>query len=171
MFELDATRAGIKDRWKSLLLIGSALAILTAASLYVLGARGAKPALTPDTPPGRLEGALREGAAEFEVYRKWVTIEDQTAVESENLLGQVTVVVRGTLHNRGNRTLTGVELRAVVSDQDNQIVAERNAVPVPKLRSSLEPGASMIVHVNIDPVPRASVRTNGVILLHGLQFE
>ncbi|MBI4469964.1 MAG: hypothetical protein HY650_11655, partial [Acidobacteria bacterium] len=116
-------------------------------------------------------GALREGAPEFDAYRKYVTIEEQLPVESSNLLGQVTVVVRGVLYNRGNRDLSGVELRAMVTDTDGNMIADRIAVPVPRLRQRLSAGESMMVHVNIDPVPRDAFRTNAFILLRGLKFD
>lgn len=170
MFELDTGKASVADRWKRVVLISSALVILAAAGLFVFGARAPRPVLTPAPPPS-LEAAFREGTPEFDAYRKFVTIEEQTAVESENLLGQVTVVVRGTLRNRGSRILLGVELLALVSDLENRVIAERIALPVPKMRKSLAPGESMVVHVNIDPVPREGVRSNGVILLRGLKLD
>ena len=170
MFDSDRTKVGSADRLKTAILISGGLFVLIAAGYFVLKAERAKPVLT-SPPVQTLEGASRDGSPEFEACRKLVTIEEQKAVESENLLGQVTVVVRGVLHNKGDRRLTGVELRAVVTGQENEVVAERIAVPVPKLRRELQPGESMVVHVNIDPVPRKSIRTNGVILLHGLKFD
>ena len=170
MFDITSPQPDRSERWKRVAVVGSTLAVLIAGSLLALRSKGPKPVLPPVSPQS-LADALREGAPEFEAYRKFVTIDNQSAVESENLLGQVTVVVRGVLHNRGQRDLTGVELRAVVSDVHDQIIAERIAVPVPKLRSKLAAGQSIVVHVNIDPVPREAVRTNGVILLRGLKFD
>ncbi len=170
ILENDPTQDERGDRFRRFALAAGIFIAVISIAIIALRPRSARQILTP-VPPETLLGALREGTPEFDSHQKYVTVEGQSAVESENLLGQVTVVVKGVLHNRGERDLTGVELRAVVSDIDNQIVAERVAVPVPKLRPKLAAKESMVVHVNIDPVPRKGVRANGVILLRGLKFD
>jgi hypothetical protein len=124
-----------------------------------------------EAPPSQpsLPDASRAGSPEFEAYRQLIHIESEPE-GSENLLGQVLVAVKGILRNRGDRTLTGVEVRAVVLDADGNQIGDRIATPVPRQRPQLGPGESMLVQVRVDNVPAGANPVAARLELSGLRF-
>jgi flagellar basal body-associated protein FliL len=113
----------------------------------------------------------RPGSPPFDSYAKFIDIEQQEPQGSENMLRQVIVVARAILQNRGDKTLTQIEVRAVVYDQAGNAVADRKALPVPKVRSQLGPGESMLVQVNVDSVPAGANPSAAIVLLSGLRLK
>jgi hypothetical protein len=113
----------------------------------------------------------RAGSAEFDAYLPFIDIEQQEPQGSENMLGQVIVVARAILHNRGQQTLTQIEVRAVVYDAASNKIGQRVARPVPRVRSQLGPGESMLVQVNVDSLAAGADPAAATVLLQGLRFQ
>ncbi|MGH9802223.1 MAG: hypothetical protein ACRD82_17815, partial [Blastocatellia bacterium] len=59
-----------------------------------------------------LEGALSAGNAEFEAYKDKVGIEIKPEDKNtyDNMVGMFQIDVRATIHNRGDRTINGMEV-------------------------------------------------------------
>jgi hypothetical protein len=145
--------------------------VIVVAVMILVSARRTPDAPPPGQPVTILEDALRAGSPEFDEYRKFITIDNQDATESQNLIGQKLVVARGFLANRGSRVITGAEVKAVLYDLDNKPVAERVAVPIPKTRASLGPNETLAIQVNVDPVPPGAAVARFEIVVQGLKFQ
>jgi hypothetical protein len=156
---------------RKIIVITAGVFVIVAAVMVYVSARRTPEAPPPGQPVIVLADAHRAGSPEFDDYHKFVTIDNQDATESQNLIGQKLVVARGFLTNRGSRVLTGVEVKAVLYDLDNQPVAERAAVPIPKQRSSLGPNETLPIQVNVDPVPAGAVVARFEIVIQGLKFQ
>jgi len=163
-------RADRNRRIKVLAVTLGIFAVLSGIVVYMI-LRQPRQAPVPGQRAAVLMNAYRAGSPEFEEYHRFVTVEDQDATEATNLLGQKQVVTRGFLTNHGERTLTGVEVRAILYDLDNKPVAERVAVPIPKQRARLGPNETMPIQVNVDTVPPRAAIARFEIVVQGLKFE
>jgi hypothetical protein len=171
MFESPAESDKKVSRRRSTVVVGATaviFAVIIGIVLFVSRQRTVE--ISPVQPAG-LPEAYRAGSPEFDAYRQFVSIEAQEPRASENLLGQVLVEARGILRNGGNRTLTGVEVRAIVYDAGGNLIADRVATPVPKMRPQLGPGESMPIQVGLVNVPGGTNPTVAEIVLHGLRFD
>jgi hypothetical protein len=113
----------------------------------------------------------RAGAPEFDSYSPFIELEQQDHDASENMLRQVQVLVRGILFNNGDRTLTQVEVRAVVYDAGGNEIGERVSMQVPKVLPELLPGESMLVQVNVNTIPAGNTPAAARVFLHGLRLK
>ncbi len=159
-----------RRRRRAILLVTIGVFVGVVGLILFWSARGTK------SRPGAageaaLAGFVSAGSPEFEAYRPFVTVEDQEATQAQNLIGQKQVVVYGRLTNRGSRTLTGVQVRAIVYDLENRPVAQRTAFPIPRRRPSLGPQESMVIQVNVDNVPPRAELARFEIVVEGLRFQ
>ncbi|GBC81324.1 hypothetical protein HRbin10_00432 [bacterium HR10] len=165
----DVEREERRRRWRVLAITAIGFAVIGGLVLYWSARR------TTSGPAGSagagLTGFVAAGSPEFEAYRRFVTVENQEATQAQNLIGQKQVVVYGVLTNRGSRTLTGVQVRAIVYDMENRPVAERTAFPIPRRRPSLGPNESMVIQVNVDNVPPKAELARFEIVVEGLRFQ
>ncbi len=166
---LEEEREERRRRWKVLLVTGVGFALLVGLVLYWSARRPTSE--SGGTAGAALTGFVSMGSPEFEAYRRFVTVENQEATQAQNLIGQKQVVVYGLLANRGARTLTGVQVRAIVYDMENRPVAERVAFPIPRRRPSLGPNESMVIQVNVDNVPPKAELARFEIVVEGLRFQ
>lgn len=99
-----------------------------------------------------LEGAVREGSAEFERLTKKVVAETdyENTVESPIGLGTVMMSVAGKLRNRSDRVITGLEVKVAVLDIKGATIRERKMIVVPTERPLLAPGEEMKTVVRMD---------------------
>ncbi|GBC77059.1 hypothetical protein HRbin08_00528 [bacterium HR08] len=165
----DVEREERRRQWQVLLITAIGFAVIGGLILYWSARR---PTSGPaGTASARLTGFVSAGSPEFEAYRRFVTVENQEATQAQNLIGQKQVVVYGLLTNRGSRTLTGVQVRAIVYDMENRPVAERTAFPIPRRRPSLGPNESMVIQVNVDNVPPKAELARFEIVVEGLRFQ
>lgn len=166
MFESPLESEAKTLRSRSIKIVGITAVVfvlIIGAVLYVSqqGGSGWSPGLEP----------YRAGSPEFDSYQQFIEIEQRDPQGSENLLGQMIVVGRAILRNQGHRTLTQVEVRAVVYDAAGKELADRLALPVPRVRKQLEPGEAMLVQVNVDTVPAGANPTAVTVFLNGLRFK
>jgi hypothetical protein len=165
----DVEREERRRRWQVLVITAIGFAVIGGLILYWSARRTTS---GPAGPGGTgLTGFVSAGSPEFEAYRRFVTVENQEATQAQNLIGQKQVVVYGLLTNRGSRTLTGVQVRAIVYDMENRPVAERTAFPIPRRRPSLGPNESMVIQVNVDNVPPKAELARFEIVVEGLRFQ
>ncbi len=165
----DVEREERRRQWQVLVITAIGFAVIGGLILYWSARRTTS---GPAGPGGMgLTGFVSAGSPEFEAYRRFVTVENQEATQAQNLIGQKQVVVYGLLTNRGSRTLTGVQVRAIVYDMENRPVAERTAFPIPRRRPSLGPNESMVIQVNVDNVPPKAELARFEIVVEGLRFQ
>ncbi|HYE73415.1 MAG TPA: hypothetical protein VEF04_08790, partial [Blastocatellia bacterium] len=122
----------------------------------------------------RLEGALRAGSAEFDSYLTKVVLEKIDIQASGNMLGMTRLIANGRLYNRGDRTLTGIELTAIAYNLENKVAAQNTSQPIPNKRPEpLKPGESILVETIVD-LP-ANIREGDIMdvkqSISGLTFQ
>jgi hypothetical protein len=158
MFESE-TEQMIEQRRSRLLMVLGGIGALALAVVIVLFSKGIRPTPTLTTneqlPGGmqiRLDNAVRAGAPEFDAYKSKITLEDQDKLVYPNLSGMTQLVVNARLTNRGDRTLTGIELslRAMSYSEPGKTVALNYSLPIPRKQSQLPPGQSMPVTMKVD---------------------
>ena len=100
-----------------------------------------------------LEGAVREGSAEFnELTRKIVVINDaENTMESPTGLGTITMFIRGSIRNiSSDKTFTAIEMKVSVLDPKDKVIKERLVTVVPTQKETLAPQEVMPVNVPIE---------------------
>src|ERR1041384_8687213 len=146
MFDPETEKATEQRRSRMIMALG-AMGALLRAGLVVFFTRSAQPppppaqAALPGGTQAKLENALRAGNPEFDNYKSKVTLENEETYAAQNILGLTQFTVRATLHNRGDRALTGVEFLGRVYDLQDKVVAQNTSLPIPRARSApLQPG-------------------------------
>lgn len=171
MFEPDETeKTTAQRRSRAILLIG-AIGALVLALLMIL----AREALQTDSPRGAiLENAVRAGAADFDSYRERLALEEKEIIVHPNMIGMAQYEVRAKLTNRGDRTISGLEMVGRIINLQDQAVKEAISLPIPRLRQQpLGPGESMRISVKVDAPARVSEADvkDVTIELRGLRFQ
>ncbi|HKX29501.1 MAG TPA: hypothetical protein VJ302_17555 [Blastocatellia bacterium] len=121
-----------------------------------------------------LERVVRAGSPEFEAYKDKLQLEVLDKITHPNMVGMFQLEVRAKMYNRGDRTLSGVEVQGTMIDLADKVLAQGTSVPIPRVRSTpLKPGESLAFSVKVDApgkVTEDDVK-DITIQLHGLQFE
>lgn len=164
--ETETERETERRRSRLVMMLGAAGALVLAIAVMLVTRQSMK--------SSELDRFVRAGAAEFESYKDQVVLDDQETLVYPNLLEMVQLVVRARLTNRGQRTLTGVEIIGKVYDLQDKVVAQAVSFPIPRARTQpLPPGDSMRIIVRVD-VP-AKIKEADVkdvkIELQGLRFQ
>lgn len=157
-----------KQRTRIILFIG-AMAVLAIIVALLLATT-----MRPRVENPNIEGAVRAGQQDFEAYKNQLVIDEPEKLVAPNLMGMLQFTLQTRIHNRGNRTLTGIEVFTRVYDLEDKIISERIAQPVPRTRSApLRPGESMNIRFQIDaPAKYKEDDVKDVRLeLRGLKFE
>jgi len=99
-----------------------------------------------------LEGAVREGSAEFEVLTRKISIstDEENTKEATTALGTVVMFIAGRVRNMTGKAITGLEIKVTVVDQMNKPVKERILTVVPSQKEALQPNEVIPVRVMID---------------------
>jgi hypothetical protein len=158
-----------QDRSRALLIVGAIAALVMAILIGVL-------ALTKPAIERERESMVRAGSAEFDTYKDKVALEinPDDKIVHPNMIGMWQLEVRGTLTNRGDRELTGVELVGKMIDLEDKVIANATSRPIPSIRKEpLKPGESMLVKVKVDaPAKVSEAEVKDIMMeLHGLRFQ
>lgn len=181
MFESETELMTEQRRSRTLMVLGG-IGALVLAAVILLFAKSLRPTPTMTTnerlPGGlqmRLDNALRAGAPEFDSYKGKLTLEDHDKLGSANPLGMTQLVLNARLTNRGDRTLTGIELslRAMSYSEPGKTVALNYSLPIPRKQSQLPPGESMPVTMKVDLPSKISEGEISDIVpeITGLRFQ
>ncbi len=142
-------------------------AVLIGGVFYVLMRKSMR-----DTPPLRLDNAIRAGSPDFEKYKKLIPLDEQEADESPRALGDIVMTLHATARNFTGRTIIGLEVRAAVVDHQNQPVKERTVVVLPNSeRGELEPNKTMFVGVRLEGMTETDDRANIKMEVTGFRFK
>jgi hypothetical protein len=108
-----------------------------------------------------LEGSSREGSPEFEKITKDIIIStaDDT-VQSPNAFGSISMYIHGTIRNKGDRVINGLEINVAVVDTFNTVLREERRLVVPTQRPQLGPGETIDVRLEISGFSPKDDRAN-----------
>lgn len=110
-----------------------------------------------------LAGAFLEGTPEFENYTKEVIISTNTErlMQSMTGLGTITMHMSSSIYNKGDKTMSALQVLASVVDSEGKVIKEKNFVMIPNSeRETLGPGQSISVTVNIGGFSTKDDRAN-----------
>ena len=142
-------------------------AVLIGGVFYVLMRKSMR-----DSPPLRVENAIRAGSPDFEKYQKLIALDDPVADESPRALGDIVMTLHTTARNFTGRTITGLEVRAAVVDHQNQPIKERTVVVIPMPdREQLEANKTMFVGVRLEGMTDSDDRANIKMEVVGFRFK
>jgi hypothetical protein len=149
-------------RWPVLLAAGIItffIVLMTAGALHLtLSKSYARIVARP-----QLVGAQRPGMPEFERLREKITVEQLTAAEAPRPPNDYAVEMNATVRNTTGRTLTGLEMRGRIVDEQMSVVRERSVLVIPSRQTALEPGEAIRVRILLDDV-RPDDSRSGVLM-------
>jgi hypothetical protein len=136
-------------RWPVLLIAGIItffIVLITAGALHLTPT---KPYVRPAARP-QILSALRPGMPEFERLREKIIVEQLTAAEAPGLPNDCAVEMNATVRNTTDRTLSGLEMRGRIFDEQMSVVRERSVMIIPSRQTALEPGEMIRVRILMD---------------------
>jgi hypothetical protein len=89
---------------------------------------------------------------EFERLREKIIVGQLTAAEAPRPPNDFAVEMNATVRNATDRTLSGLEMRGLIVDEQMSVVRERSVVVIPSRQTALEPGEVIRVRVLLDDV-------------------
>ena len=109
-----------------------------------------------------LAGSYRPGAPEFDDLQKKILIakDENRTVESPTGLGTISMFIYGTIYNRTGKTITALQVNVNVTDQQNNVIKDKNVLVVPMQQLSIAPGASVPITTTLDGFDRKADRAN-----------
>ena len=150
-----------------IIVVAIAAAVLIAIFFYVLmrasgGGRGEP----------TLQGAIREGSAQFEEYKSKIILDEPEATEAKRALGDITMTLSTTARNLSGKTLAGLEIRASVVDYEGKPVKQRNVVVIPSPRlPELPPNKTTPVNIMLDGMKETDARANIKMEVTAFKFK
>ncbi|HEX8459274.1 MAG TPA: hypothetical protein VF656_18425 [Pyrinomonadaceae bacterium] len=162
----DATRRKV--------FIGAAVASALLIALLVFWAT--RPGTRTAGQQPQLAGALRAGSPEFEEARGKIVVEPQPdeADESPRPAGDIVMTLRPKVRNFTGRTITGLELLAMVVDLDNKPVRQRTKIAIPNAetgQAELENNKVLVVPILMEGFKKDDVRANIKVEVTGVRFK
>ena len=134
--------------------IGKNLIVATVAALVVIGAViGAIVAIpsTSEQKQSALEGAVREGSAEFEALTKKIVITNFDPTEADTPLGTVVMGLNGRIRNNSDAMITALEVQVSILNIRSEPIKDKIVVALPNDKiSTLKPGAALELAVSMD---------------------
>ncbi len=150
-----------------IIVVAVVAAILIGGVFYLLMRKSMR-----NSPPLRLENAIRAGSPDFEKYQKLIALDDPEADESPRALGDIVMTLHTTARNFTGRTIIGLEVHAAVVDHQNQPVKERTVVVIPLAdRDALEPNKTMFVGVRLEGMTESDDRANIKMEVTAFRFK
>ena len=167
MFEPQIEKDTEQIRSRAIIWVGAAVVIILTVIIMMLAS--SKPSSRQE-----LENVVRAGSPVFDGYKDKVELEVVDKITHPNMIGMFQLEVKAKLHNRGDRTLTGVEVIGKMLDMNDKVIAQDVSIPIPRARTKpLAPGESMPFSVKVDApgkITEAEVK-DIIIELRGLRFE
>jgi hypothetical protein len=108
-----------------------------------------------------LEGSYHEGSPEFTRLTKDIILATgDNTVESPNAFGKISMFISGTVRNKGDQTINGLEVNVAVVTQFNQVLKEKRVLVVPTQRPQLGPGEVIPITLSLDGFDKKDDRAN-----------
>ncbi|MEA2207170.1 MAG: hypothetical protein QOE77_3946 [Blastocatellia bacterium] len=157
-----------RDSSRKTIIVVAIVAALVIGGLFYLLMRKS---VAPSAPP-RLAAALRPGSAEFEKYKSQIVLDELEADEATSVMGGLEMTLKTTVRNLTGRTISGLELKGVVVDHQNQPVKERVVVVLPNAKlTQLDPNKTMPALVRLQGFADTDDRANIRIEVAGVSFS
>jgi hypothetical protein len=107
----------------------------------------------------RLEAGLRAGSPDFEKYHELIKLDEAEAVTQGNVAGGLEMVLATTVRNFTGRTLSGLEMKGIVTDLEDKPLRERTMIVIPSAGlSDLENNKTARVKITISGFNKAEDR-------------
>lgn len=121
----------------------------------------------------QLEGAYLEGSSEFAAYDKQliITTDLDKTIESPTGLGTISMMIRGDIRNKGDKTINGLQVRVNVVDKNEKSVQEKRKMVVPNQVEKLAPNETIHVMVPMDGFAKDADRANIRWKVTAIRFE
>ena len=108
-----------------------------------------------------LEGAFREGSAEYAELNKDIIIStDPKTVQSPMATGKISMFIHGNIRNKGTKTINILVVSVSVVTQFNEVLRTRNVLVVPVQQSTLGPGETIPITLTFDGFNKDDDRAN-----------
>ena len=157
-----------KSRRTIVIVVALIAAVAIAGLFYLLMRAGRNSAADGTT---RLAGATRPGSPEWDQYSKLIALDEPEADEANRALGDIVMTLRTTVRNFTGKTITGLEIRAMVVDHQGNPVRERSVVFVPTKQPELAPNKILPVSVVLDGMTETTDRANIRMLVSGFKLK
>ncbi len=96
-----------------------------------------------------LEGSYHEGSPEFAQITKDIVISTSPdTVQSPNAFGSISMYIKGTIRNKGERIINGLEVNVAVIDSFGGTLREKRVLVVPTQRPEL--GRGEIIPISLE---------------------
>ena len=139
-------------------LIGGLVGILIIAAGIYIASR--QPSME-DQMANVLDGSYREGTPEFaEITKDIIISTSDNTVESPNAFGKISMFITGTIRNKGNKVINGLEVNVGVVTQFNEVLKEKRVLVVPTQRPELGPNEIINITLSLDGFNKNDDRAN-----------
>lgn len=120
-----------------------------------------------------LAGSFMEGSPEFDNYTKQlvITTDFDRTTESPLGLGTIQMSIHGTIRNKGDKAINGLEVTVSVVDLKNQVVKEKKTMVVPNQAETLQPNETIPVFVPMDGFKKDDDRANIRWKVSAIRFQ
>ncbi|MEQ1923913.1 MAG: hypothetical protein ABL952_15515 [Pyrinomonadaceae bacterium] len=154
LFNAEKEKKGISPVFIVGILIGLAL---IGGSIWLLSQ---KPSMEDQTAK-ILQGSFREGTPEFAELNKDIIIStDEGTVQSPTGMGTISMYINGKIRNKGDKTISALEVNVAVVTQFNDVLRERKILVVPVQKPVLEAGQTIPITLTLDGFSKEDDRAN-----------
>lgn len=119
-----------------------------------------------------LEDAVRKGSPEFENYTKEIiiTTDPKRFKEAYTGLGDIVMLISGRIRNKGNKTVTGLEVSVGMINTKNELIKDKKFLIVPEEHPELKPDETIDVSVKIPGFTADDDRANARWKVTAIRF-
>jgi hypothetical protein len=154
LFKTEKEKKGINPVFIVGILVGL---VLIAGAIWLLSRT---PSMEDQTAK-ILQGSYREGSPEFAELNKDIIIStDQGTVQSPTGMGTISMYINGKIRNKGNKTISALEVNVAVVTQFNDILRERRILVVPVQQPVLGPDQTIPITLTLDGFSKEDDRAN-----------
>jgi hypothetical protein len=163
IFQKQPEETGDRDRSRLIMALSGVAALLVIGAIVVVSSRSARR-------PSELQ-MFRAGSAEFDTYAPSITITDIDKATSSTLIGRKLGILKAVVTNTGNRTVSGLQIQGLAVGFGGETLSQRINTPIPRVHGPLQPGQSMQVTVQIDPIPDPGEIMDMTLQLYALKLQ
>lgn len=120
-----------------------------------------------------LENAFREGSPEFANYTKEIIISTKTdgLLEKYTGLGDIIMEINGRIHNKGDKTLNGLEVSVGMINTKKELIKDRKVLVIPQKYPELKPGETIDLSVDVPGFEEKDDRANAIWKVTAIKFK
>ena len=166
-----------KSQRKLFIIVGAATVVVLGALALLFSTNAGRSFLQSFNPPAqaeRLEGAIRPGSPEFDEAMQRIRLDfvaDNHAHTADRAIGDKIATMEPTIRNFTNRTINGIELRAVAYDIEKNVLKERTYVVIPKRQPELAPNKTYSPELLLEGFKQSDFIADLSVEITGLKFK